>query len=93
MSVAKLHWMFNPGLAINEKVFGQRIPENVMSCTACKRELIICKMCHRTTEYEAFGKYEYKCKYCTEPLPCLKNIGSGAIEYGVDKIMRIYNSF
>ena|SRR5215216_506404 len=71
-AVGKLHWMLNPGLAINEKVFGQRIPQNNLQCPVCKTSLIFCKNYRGTTEYEGFGKYEYKCKHCGEPLPCIK---------------------
>lgn len=80
--------MLTPTMVVNEKIFGQRLPENLVHCKTCNSELVFCKSCKGTTEYQGFGRYEYKCKHCGEPLPCIKNIVSGAIDLGFDKVLK-----
>jgi hypothetical protein len=82
-----LHWILNPGLAINELILGQRIPKiSVEDKTADKprieRTFVPCPHCHtlhdgRTWSAEngtAFKNwFGLYCTNCGKTIPCLMN--------------------
>jgi len=84
-----LHWILNPGLAINELIFGQRIPRVILSekdstKSLPERTIIPCPHCgtfHSGIKWSRqnnasknwFGLY---CDNCGKTIPCLRNFTS-----------------
>jgi hypothetical protein len=77
-----LHWVLNPGLAINELVFGQRVPKECTYCKNCgvsdANSYVFCKKCNDFIFYgefkKKFGNYSgLKCPMCGDSIPCLRN--------------------
>lgn len=81
------HWIWNPGLAFNELVLGQRIPAVVYVCNSCKlsdhNSFAKCDSCEnyfRSQEVGAFGHYSgICCPCCDEPVVCLRNKTAGVL--------------
>ncbi|MHC5053489.1 MAG: hypothetical protein ACYTKD_02095 [Planctomycetota bacterium] len=86
-----LHWILNPGLAVNELVLGQRIPRSMYVCKSCdrpyaERSYVVCPSCggvHKGmlwTRRNAFGHwFGYVCPTCDGVIPCLWNLTSLAV--------------
>jgi hypothetical protein len=80
-----LHWQVNPGLALNELVFGQRIPATLFLCQACDAPLadrtwVVCVQCQRVISGSqwsagtAFGNWlGLVCPHCGGEVPSLRN--------------------
>jgi hypothetical protein len=83
-----LHWVINPGLAVNELLFGQRIPkvtviDKTSSAPLMERQYVPCPHCHAMNDgrlwskSNAFGHwFGYVCPECHGRIPCLWNISS-----------------
>jgi hypothetical protein len=83
-----LHWIINPGLAINEVILGQRIPcvivtEKDKSKPLMERQYFPCKKCGTYNDARLWSKknalghwFGYICPHCGEKIPCLWNITS-----------------
>ncbi len=83
-----LHWILNPGIAFNELVLGQRIPDVLYICRCCHlplqdRQYVYCPNCR--DYYDAmiwsracsFGNWlGLVCPDCGEPIPSLWNLTS-----------------
>ncbi|MEO1039496.1 MAG: hypothetical protein AAFX09_08110 [Pseudomonadota bacterium] len=81
---ALVHWVVNPGLAINELIFGQRIPKVTLvernpDKALNDRQFAPCPSCGaindgRVYGASAFGNYAgLACIECGEKIPTLKN--------------------
>ena len=84
-----LHWIINPGLAINELILGQRVPKLMLIEKDATKSLqektkVPCPHCgtiHSGLKWSTsnnafknwFGLY---CDNCTKIIPCLRNITS-----------------
>jgi hypothetical protein len=84
-----LHWMLNPGLALNELIFGQTVPKITLIEKSPKslpeRSFIPCPHCgtihpglkwslqNKTAFGNWFGLY---CDSCGNTIPCLRNLTS-----------------
>lgn len=85
------HWIVNPGLAINELVFGQRMPERMFVCKSCEvpmpdRCYVHCPSCdsfHQGRLWSGIGALGhwlgYFCPTCGAQIPCLWNYTSKLI--------------
>jgi hypothetical protein len=85
-----LHWMINPGLAINEVFLGQRVPRKMLieqnsKKSLAERSFIPCPHCntlHPGAKWSpqndtAFGNwFGLYCDHCGDTIPCLSNITS-----------------
>ena len=85
-----LHWILNPGLAINELILGQRIPkisleDKTIDKPRIERSLVPCPHCdtlHDTRTWSiqngtAFNNwFGLYCKNCGNIIPCLTNVFS-----------------
>jgi len=83
-----LHWVLNPGLAVNELAFGQRIPKVQLICEDCDEPLgarayVPCPHCNAMIHgrswgiKHAFGNWlGYVCPQCGKRIPCLWNFTS-----------------
>lgn len=84
-----LHWILNPGLAINELIFGQRVPkvaliEKGSSKSLQERTIVPCPHCGTlhagvkwSTKYNAFKNwFGLYCDHCGKIIPCLTNLTS-----------------
>jgi uncharacterized protein (TIGR02996 family) len=86
-----LHWVLNPGLAVNELLLGQRIPREMFTCRACRRTALRCVACRRLQPLEGemsrgLGVWKgLHCPACGSAIPMLRNLLSGAI-LGVGKL-------
>jgi hypothetical protein len=88
-----LHWIINPGLALNELVLGQRVPkvtlvERDATKTLAERTFIPCPHCgtlHTGLKWTLQNKTAFKnwfglyCDNCGKVIPCLKNLTSYVI--------------
>ena len=82
-----LHWILNPGLAINELILGQRVPkvsleDKTIDKPRIERTLVPCPHCETlhdgrtwTTENGTAFKnwFGLYCKNCGNTIPCLTN--------------------
>lgn len=85
-----LHWILNPGLAINELILGQRIPkisleDKTLDKPRYERTFVPCPHCetlHDGRKWSAGNKTAFKnwfglyCDQCGEIIPCLTNVFS-----------------
>lgn len=83
-----LHWIINPGIAINELVLGQRLPKVMLidktsDAPLMERQFVPCPECHALNDarlwskQNAFGHwFGYVCPECGGKIPCLWNITS-----------------
>ncbi|MFD2551934.1 hypothetical protein ACFSQP_08910 [Bizionia sediminis] len=85
-----LHWILNPGLAINELILGQRVPkisleDKTSSKPRLERTFVPCPHCHTlhdgrtwtTNNGLAFKNwYGLYCPYCQGIIPCVRNVTS-----------------
>ncbi len=83
-----LHWILNPGLAINELILGQRVPkisleDKTIDKPRIERTFVPCPHCETlhdgrtwsTTNGTAFKNwFGLYCKNCGKIIPCLSNI-------------------
>jgi hypothetical protein len=88
-----LHWIINPGLAVNELVLGQRIPkvsllEKDRSKSLAERSFVPCPHCntiHSGLKWSpqnktAFGNwFGLYCDHCEGIIPCVRNLTSAVI--------------
>jgi len=87
--LAMLHWMLNPGLAINELVLGQRVPERIELCRECGTQFVRCEGCGSSVDATSWsvrdqiGRWgqDLACPACSHPIPCLRNGWAAAIEW------------
>lgn len=85
------HWILNPGVAINELVLGQRMPERMFVCKSCETPMpdrcyVHCAACDSFHQgrlwsgLNAFGHWlGYFCPTCGASIPCLWNFTSKLI--------------
>lgn len=85
-----LHWMLNPGLAINEIVFGQRVPkisveDKTQQVPRIERSFVPCPHCatfHDSRIWTTENNLAFKnwfglyCTNCGGIIPCLMNVFS-----------------
>lgn len=83
-----LHWVLNPGLAVNELILGQRIPKLTFECRSCQlpyaeRNFIPCPSCNTLhdsrvwTGRNGIGNWlGLICPTCSARIPCLWNLTS-----------------
>lgn len=83
-----LHWIFNPGLAINEVFLGQRIPKVLLidktsNAPLVDRNYVPCPSCGAIHNGKLWGKgnafghwFGYICPNCEQKIPCLWNLFS-----------------
>jgi len=80
-----LHWILNPGLAINELVLGQRYPATVLidktsTAPLPERQYVPCSSCGTHNPYGPYSKTQFGnyaglvCASCGETLPSVKNV-------------------
>jgi uncharacterized protein (TIGR02996 family) len=91
---AVLHWVVNPGLAINELVLGQRIPKVMHLCKTCWVASVRCVACRRfLTLKRLYGEREgsmwvrLPCPDCSADIRLVRNwfakliIGAGKMAF------------
>lgn len=85
-----LHWIINPGLAINELIIGQRVPKIILEDKSVKKPRIErtyypcphCKTMHDSRIWSTENPTAYKnwfglyCRDCGNVIPCLMNVFS-----------------
>lgn len=83
-----VHWILNPGLAINELMLGQRLPKESLECKSCElaigeRSYIVCPHCREMHPSGVWaGKNGFRnwlglvCPSCLRRIPCLWNVFS-----------------
>lgn len=83
-----LHWILNPGLAINEVILGQRIPkvtliDKTSNASLIERTYFPCPSCGAIHSGMLWGKGNafghwlgYICPGCEQRIPCLWNVFS-----------------
>lgn len=83
-----LHWVLNPGLAVNELLLGQRIPrvtwiDRTSRAPLMERQVVPCPHCSSLHDgrlwsgRRAFGHwFGYVCPSCQGRIPCLWNLTS-----------------
>ncbi|TRX58433.1 hypothetical protein FNH22_13895 [Fulvivirga sp. M361] len=90
---SSIHWILNPGLAINELILGQRVPKITLIDQTSDRPLmertyIPCPHCstlHEAQTWSVQNKTAFKnwfglfCPNCRELIPCLRNLTSGLV--------------
>jgi uncharacterized protein (TIGR02996 family) len=78
-----LHWVINPGLAVNELLLGMRVPKVMLFCQACHLATIRCPVCRRHHSSEIvkpFGNWAgIRCPDCLSPIPTLRNALAGLV--------------
>lgn len=89
-SIYMLHWIINPGLAINELFLGQRVPKIMLiqkdsTKTLPEKSFVPCPHCgtiHPSLEWSSQNKtalanwFGLYCNYCGKEIPCLRNLTS-----------------
>lgn len=87
-NILLVHWVINPGLAINELVFGQRIPKKtyIEQDTKVKsfleRQYLYCENCQKLTNARVYKDaglqfrlyHGIPCMRCEKEIPAIKNI-------------------
>jgi hypothetical protein len=82
-----LHWILNPGLAINELLFGQRVPkisleDKTLNKPRFERSFVPCPHCHTLHDSRTWSAqngthfqnwFGLYCKDCGQVIPCLMN--------------------
>lgn len=83
-----VHWVLNPGLAFNEVVLGQRLPQLMLTCQSCpgpllERQFVPCPHCGtvhdglRWAGQHGFGNWlGMVCPECKKRIPCIWNLTS-----------------
>ena len=96
-----LHWVLNPGLAVNELLFGQRIPKQMFICNGCRssfasRTFVHCPWCGIYSESmiwsgtNGFGHWlGIVCPECGRGVPTLANAVTWAVSAGLALAYRI----
>jgi uncharacterized protein (TIGR02996 family) len=78
-----LHWVLNPGLAVNELVLGQRLPKVMLFCRTCRTSAIRCPVCRRHHPDKVVspgGNWAgIRCPDCASPIPTLRNALAGLV--------------
>jgi hypothetical protein len=89
-----LHWIINPGLAVNELIMGQRVPALILLERTSKRKSLSeisfvpcphCNTIHAAMKWSpqnntAFGNwFGLYCDHCGGIIPCLRNLTSRLI--------------
>jgi uncharacterized protein (TIGR02996 family) len=78
-----LHWVFNPALAFNELVLGQRVPRVVLTCPGCEYYLVPCRACRDVHALHSWMvSYHYQdpvCPTCKAPIPTIRNRAAAAV--------------
>ena len=86
-----LHWVINPGLAVNELLLGQRVPKLSLECQECKlplleRSLVPCPHCGVVHDARlwagksAFGNWLGPvCPSCSHRIPALWGLASRVV--------------
>src|SRR5262249_16446370 len=80
-----LHWVLNPGLAVNELLLGQRIPKVMLLCRKCLTSAVRCEACRWLIPQEGFGERAlgnwagYGCAECESRIPMLRNLLAGMV--------------
>lgn len=81
-------WLWNPGLAVNELILGQKMPEQIFFCKSCtsakyNRSYIYCPNCYRfiNSRFWSYGKafghwLGIFCPLCGGQIPTLLNFTS-----------------
>lgn len=84
--ITMLHWVLNPGLALNELLLGQRVPKEMYQCRTCQSYFVICSHCRtqiNAMEWsgkKAFFQWEgLRCPKCNGTISCLRNIFAASI--------------
>ena len=76
-------FVWNPLIALNELILGQRVPAGRLVCQTCdlpeyQRTYVPCRVCgtmNRGRSIKAFGNWTgLPCPYCGADLPCVRNI-------------------
>ena len=89
-NIAMIHWIINPGLAINELVLGQRIPkisleDRTIDKPRFERSLVPCPHCETLHDARIWSRengtafqnwFGLYCPKCRHIIPCLRNIFS-----------------
>lgn len=80
------HYLWNPGLAFNELVLGQRSPKVTQTCKECGTGFVDCPSCEHAidnfswTARDAFKNWNgLPCPRCGEAIPCLRNHFAGLL--------------
>jgi uncharacterized protein (TIGR02996 family) len=93
-----LHWVLNPGLAVNELLLGQRIPKVMLFCRQCMATLVRCVACRRLLTQQQIGQkpighwVRLPCPECGADIPLLRNllaglvVGTGKLAFGTGKL-------
>ena len=83
-----VHWILNPGLAINELILGQRIPkvtliDKTSSAPLLERQFVPCPTCGEINDGRLWAKgnalghwFGLWCPKCGNKIPCLWNLTS-----------------
>ena len=91
------HWRINPGLAFNELVLGQRLPEQILCCSHCHignaTSNVRCQNCGEIYNYYEFGGFGYwlgyLCPKCNSRIPTSWNFTSKIILIFFAPILRV----
>ena len=86
-----IHWVLNPGLAMNELLIGQRVARQIHFCKQCggwfqqQGQFVECSSCkgfHNAKIWDGcrFGNWlGLVCLDCGEMIPCLLNLTSAVV--------------
>lgn len=89
-SIYMLHWIINPGVAINELILGQRVPKIMLIKKDSPKPLpgksfVPCPHCgtiHSSLEWSMQNKTAFRnwfglyCNHCGKIIPCVRNLTS-----------------
>ena len=93
------HWRINPGLAFNELVLGQKVPEEIFLCTncqfgdrACYAKCPQCGEFIHSLEFGVFGYWlGYLCPRCYSEIPTTWNFTSKGILFLVKPVVKLFS--
>ncbi len=85
-----IHWMINPGLAINELILGQKVPkvyleDKTSDKPRIERSFVPCPHCDKMHDGRTWSTqnntgfknwFGLYCNNCGEIIPCLMNVGT-----------------